>query len=394
MEFIIVVILVILGGWLSGKLFSKIGLPSVVGMLFWGICIGILWISSLPPLLFQLQHFLKTFALIVILLRAGLAIHKHALKKVGKAALLMSFLPCLIEGIALTFIIMYFFGFELYIAGLTGFMLAAVSPAIVIPSMLEMKQNGSSVNEKLPTLLLTGSSLDDVLAITLFSMFLVMAGGVETGIKGSLAYIPISILLGILPGIAFGFILVWLFKNILKKISATEKIIILLMVCLVLVEVGSILNSAAFLGIILIGFILLHKEEKTAHEMSNKLSSLWVLSEIILFVLIGISVDLKVAYSAGLVSLLVISIGLVFRSIGVFIATIHSNFSMKERKFCIIAYTPKATVQAALGGIPLAMGIPGGEIILAIAALSIVFTAPIGAIGIKIYKKKLIRNST
>jgi len=390
MEFSIVVILVILGGWLSGKLFSKVGLPNVVGMLFWGICIGVLWISSIPLVLFQLEHFLKTLALIVILLRAGLAIHKRALKDVGKAALLMSFLPCLMEGVVLTFVIMYFFGFEFFIAGLAGFMLAAVSPAIVVPSMLEMKENGSSANEKLSTLILTGSSLDDVLAITMFSIFLAMAAGVETGIRGSLAYIPVSILLGILPGIALGFIMVWLFQNILKKLRATEKIIILLMVCLLLVELGSLLNSAAFLGIILIGFILLHKEEKTAHEMSKKLSGLWVLSEIILFVLIGISVDLQVAYSAGLISLLVISIGLLFRAIGVYIATIPSNLTIKERKFCMIAYIPKATVQAALGGIPLAMGITGGKIILAIAALSIVFTAPIGAIGIKIYKKKLL----
>jgi solute carrier family 9B (sodium/hydrogen exchanger), member 1/2 len=350
MEFSIVVILVILGGWLSGKLFSKVGLPNVVGMLFWGICIGVLWISSIPLVLFQLEPFLKTFALIVILLRAGLAIHKRALKDVGKAALLMSFLPCLLEGVALTFVIMYFFGFELFIAGLAGFMLAAVSPAIVVPCMLEMKENGSSANEKLSTLILTGSSLDDVLAITMFSIFLAMARGVETGIRGSLAYIPVSIMLGILPGIALGFIMVWLFQNILKKLRATEKIIILLMVCLLLVELGSMLNSAAFLGIILIGFILLHKEEKTAHEMSKKLSGLWVLSEIILFVLIGISVDLQVAYSAGLVSLLVISIGLLFRSIGVYIATMPSNLTMKERKFCMIAYIPKATVQAALGG--------------------------------------------
>jgi solute carrier family 9B (sodium/hydrogen exchanger), member 1/2 len=390
MEFSIVVILVILGGWLSGKLFSKVGLPNVVGMLFWGICIGVLWISSIPLVLFQLEHFLKTLALIVILLRAGLAIHKRALKDVGKAALLMSFLPCLMEGVVLTFVIMYFFGFEFFIAGLAGFMLAAVSPAIVVPSMLEMKENGSSANEKLSTLILTGSSLDDVLAITMFSIFLAMAAGVETGIRGSLAYIPVSILLGILPGIALGFIMVWLFQNILKKLRATEKIIILLMVCLLLVELGSLLNSAAFLGIILIGFILLHKDEKTAHEMSKKLSGLWVLSEIILFVLIGISVDLQVAYSAGLISLLVISIGLLFRAIGVYIATIPSNLTIKERKFCMIAYIPKATVQAALGGIPLAMGITGGKIILAIAALSIVFTAPIGAIGIKIYKKKLL----
>jgi solute carrier family 9B (sodium/hydrogen exchanger), member 1/2 len=390
MEFSIVVILVILGGWLSGKLFSKVGLPNVVGMLFWGICIGVLWISSIPLVLFQLEHFLKTLALIVILLRAGLAIHKRALKDVGKAALLMSFLPCLMEGVVLTFVIMYFFGFEFFIAGLAGFMLAAVSPAIVVPSMLEMKENGSSANEKLSTLILTCSSLDDVLAITMFSIFLAMAAGVETGIRGSLAYIPVSILLGILPGIALGFIMVWLFQNILKKLRATEKIIILLMVCLLLVELGSLLNSAAFLGIILIGFILLHKDEKTAHEMSKKLSGLWVLSEIILFVLIGISVDLQVAYSAGLISLLVISIGLLFRAIGVYIATIPSNLTIKERKFCMIAYIPKATVQAALGGIPLAMGITGGKIILAIAALSIVFTAPIGAIGIKIYKKKLL----
>lgn len=217
-----------------------------------------------------------------------------------------------------------------------------------------------------------------------------MATTGSVSLKHILIAIPSAFILGIVPGLIVGTFLVWFFKRQFTNIRASEKVLILLMISVALVQIGDWMHSAALLGVMTIGFILLEKEEKIAHEISGKLSKLWVAAEIILFVLIGISVDLKIAVNAGLKGALVISIGLLFRSAGVYIATIWSNLSFKERLFCMIAYLPKATVQAALGGVALSNGIAQGTTILAIAVLAIVITAPLGLIGIKFTGEKLL----
>jgi NhaP-type Na+/H+ or K+/H+ antiporter len=241
-----------------------------------------------------------------------------------------------------------------------------------------------------PTIILTGASIDDVFAITAFSAFLGLATSNNINILREIASIPLSIVLGIIPGIVIGIILVLYFKKKYKDIRATEKTLLLLAGAMMLVQIGDWLHSAALLGVMTAGFIILEKSEKVAHEISLKLSKIWVFAAIILFVLIGYSVDVRTILNAGLKGLAIIAMGLIFRSVGVIIATSFSKLSLKEKVFCIIAYIPKATVQAALGGVALSIGLKEGHTILALAVLSIIFTAPIGLIGIKLFGHRLL----
>ncbi len=393
MPFNLAVVLILLGGWLSGRAFSRLGLPSVLGMVVWGICIGMFWKEHLPPLLFQLEPFLKSFALIVILLRAGLGINRSTLARTGLTAGLMAIVPCIVEGTALTVLFRVLFGFEWPVAGLTAFMIAAVSPAVIVPSMLTLKDKGYGKGNDVPTVVLAGASVDDVFAITVFTVFLQMATTGDVGLEQVFVQLPLSLILGIVPGIIVGFVLLWIFRVRFPDIRATEKSLILLMIAVVLVQIGDWVHSASLLGVMTIGFILLEKEEMIAHELSGKLSKLWVAAEIVLFVLIGISVDLRVAWSAGPKGVAIIAIGLLFRSAAVFVSTRWSDWTLKERAFCMVAYLPKATVQAALGGVALSRGISQGETILALAVVSIVFTAPLGLIGIKLSARRLLTHS-
>ncbi len=395
MPFNMTVVLILLGGWLLGRGFARVGLPAVIGMVACGIVIGTFCGEMLPPVLFQIEPFLKSFALVVILLRAGLGIRKQTLARVGLTAILMTCVPCLIEGIALTVLFHWLFAFDWAVAGLTGFMLAAVSPAVIVPSMLRLKDQGLGKKNDVPTIILAGASADDVLAITVFTLFLQSATtGSGIVLSRALMAFPLSLILGIVPGILLGAFLVYFFRRRYTDIRATEKALILLMIAVLMVQVGDWLHAAALLGVMTVGFILLEYEEKVANELALKLSKVWVIAEIVLFVLIGISVDLRVAWDAGLKGLLVITLGLVFRSLGVWFATAWSKLSFQERLFCMIAYIPKATVQAALGGVALAHGIEQGETILALAVLSIVFTAPLGLIGIKLGSKRLLADNS
>ena len=295
----------------------------------------------------------------------------------------MSFVPCLFEGGALTVLFHFFLDFSWMTAGVTAFLLAAVSPAVVVPSMLDLKDRGLGAAKDVPTIILAGASLDDVFAITLFSIFLGLAGGQSVPAGQALLQIPLSIIGGILPGIAVGFLLSWYFRRHHEKVRATEKTLLLLGTAILLVDVGNWIHTAALLGVMTVGFILLERVETVAHELAAKLNKAWVFAEIVLFVLIGMSVDVKVALHAGLAGLALIAGGLFFRSIGVWVATAGSGLNHRERLFCVIAYLPKATVQAAMGSVPLAAGVPEGELILALAVLAILFTAPLGLIGIR-----------
>ncbi|MFA7231376.1 MAG: cation:proton antiporter [Victivallaceae bacterium] len=383
------IVIIILGGWLFGRIFSRIKLPAVLGMIAAGILIG-LRRGDVPNLLWDLEPFLKSLALIVILLRAGLGINRQMLRKAGITAILMSFVPCLLEGSALTLAFHFIFGFNWIIAALPGFMLAAVSPAVIVPSMINLQTQGRGRKNEVPTIILAGASADDVFAITIFSVFMKLAVSGQANITHAIISIPSALALGIIPGIFAGLALVWYFKHYYDRIRATEKTIILLMLAVMMVGVGDLLHSAALLGVMTVGFIIFEKENRIAHEISSKLAKIWIPAEIVLFVLIGISVDLNVAADAGLKGAMVIGIGLIFRSLGVLISTAFSKLSLPEKMFCVIAYLPKATVQAALGSVPLAAGLPEGQIILAIAVLSIVLTAPLGLILINIFGPKLL----
>lgn len=384
------IVSIILGGLLSGYIFKRIKMPAVLGMVIFGIILGSFVPLKTPDTLWEISPFLKSFALTVILLRAGLGIKIETLRKMGLSAALMAFVPCLIEGSALTVVIHFIFGFSFEIAALTGFMLSAVSPAVIVPSMLEIKAEGLGKKNEVPTLVLAGASADDVLAITLFSVFLRLATNSSSNALSPIFSIPLAFVLGIIPGVIVGFILLGIFAKFVKSIRATEKALLLLTIALLLVQVGDILHSAALLGIMAMGLILLEKAENIAHEISSKLTKIWVFAEIVLFVLIGMSLDISVALDAGLKGILAISIGLVFRSLAVMLSLIPSTLNLKEKLFCVVAYIPKATVQAALGSVALTMGIAEGKTILALAVLSIVLTAPLGLIGIKTLSPKLL----
>ncbi len=386
----LIIFLILVGGWLFGRLSSRIGLPSVLGMTIWGVLIGTIWRDTIPAELWNLAPFLKSLALIVILLRAGLGIKISTLKRVGSVVMKMAFLPALCEASVLTLLFHYLLKFEWTVSILAATLLSAVSTAVVVPGMLNLKDEGYGRDKDVPTMVLAGASLDNVFVIAMFTLFLGLAKGEDINVLRTVLMVPWSLLLGILPGLALGFLLVWFFERYYEKIRATEKVLLLLGLSVFLVQIGDWTQAAALLGIMTIGFVLLAKAERVARELSRKLSKLWVFSEIILFVLIGMSVRIDVALKAGPMALLLITCGLIARSFGVLVATAGSSLNRKEKLFSIIAYLPKATVQAALGAVPLREGIPGGEVILAYAVVAIIFTAPIGLIGIRLGGPRLL----
>lgn len=389
MTFSVVFATILLFGWFAGRLAQRAKLPQVLGMLLAGVGIAQLYGSGIPQSLIQVQPFLKNFALIVILLRAGLGINRKILKQTGRVSILMAAIPCLIEGTALYFGLRYLFSFPTEIAGMTAFMLAAVSPAVVVPSMLNLKEQGFGANKQVPTIVLAGASLDDVFAITMFSIFVRMYSTGNSMDYLQILRIPYSILMGAGVGVVFGFLLIWLFNRI-KQFRATEKLIVLIGLCLVMIELGEHLHTASFLAAMTVGYMLFERANKTAKEMASKLSKLWIFAEIILFVSIGMSLNPAYILEAGAKGVLVILWGLLFRSFAVFLATIGSGLNKKERLFCVFAYLPKATVQAALGSIPLALGVPQGQLILAIAVMAIAISAPLGLILINTCGTKLL----
>ena len=389
----VVILLILVGGYIANKLFTALRLPGILGMTLWGIGMSFFWKDAYPPVLDELSSFLRSTALIIILLRAGLDIHKKTLQKVGKTALLMASLPCLFEGLFLTALFFYCTEFDLLTSGLTGFLLAAVSPAVVVPFMFELKEKGYGRRNDVPTIILAGASLDDIFSISIFLVFLnLLKGETETAAQAVLS-IPVSAVLGIVPGILIGVLLARYFNAHHEKIRATEKTLLLLASSIFLLQIGDLLHTAALLGIMTVGFILLEKAESAAKELAYNLNKIWVFAEIILFVLIGMSVDIRVAVNAGPKGLILILSGLAARSAGVWLATAFSALTVKERVFCMIAYIPKATVQAAMGAVALSFGLPHGQEILAYAVLAILITSPLGLIGIRLSSRYLLEQS-
>ena len=310
----------------------------------------------------------------------------------------LGFIPCLIEAAFIFLSAILLLGFSYIEAGLISFVVASVSPAVVVPSMLGLKEKGLGSDKEIPTLVLAGSSLDNVFAITVFGIFINLAGvGVSlsgAGIIFELLKIPLSILTGILAGLIIGFILLKFYVK--YKTRDTKKAIVFFLISIIFYHIQDIklFPISALLGVITIGFVILEKNEDIAHRLSSKFSKLWILAEVVLFVLIGAEVNITYVFKSGLVGLAIILIGIVGRSIGVYASLFSSELNLKEKIFCIISYIPKATVQAVVGGIALNMvtagkiflagGVRTADIILAIAVLSIAVTAPIGAVGIKI----------
>ena len=387
------------------KLFEKLKLPGLLGMILTGIILGeysknyivnILKLDFLEPFfisdkILSISSDLRLCALIVILIRAGLGIDRESLKKIGNVALKMACIPCLFEGFTIMMVTHLLLGFPLPICGTLGFIIAAVSPAVVVPEMLSLKEKNLGKEREIPTLILAGASIDDIFAITLFSSFLSLSLGKNVNIYKEFLTIPLSIIIGIVLGGVIGIILVKFFKK--YHIRDTRKAIIFLMVGIIFhqLETLNIFPIASLLGIMTMGFIILEKYPILAKRLSTKFNKIWVFSEIILFVLIGAAVNIEVIFSSSSVGVIIVLIGLIGRMLGVGVSLFSSNLNKKERLFCGLSYIPKATVQAAISGIPLAMGVPHGEILLAIGVLSIIISVPIGVIGIRMGQTRLLK---
>lgn len=386
------------------KCFEKLHMPPLLGMLFSGILLGqyskdyfinekgLTFLSSffISDKILDVSSELRTLGLIIILIRAGLGIDKEVLAKIGKTAVKMASLPCLFEGFTVMFAAHYILGYSFPVAGCLGFILAAVSPAVVVPEMLSLKEKGLGKEKEIPTIILAGASIDDVFAITLFTAFLGMAMGQGVNIVSEIGKIPLSILTGLGLGLLVGYILVKVFT--MFHMRDTRKAIVFLMAAVMFhhIEELKIFPIASLLGIMAIGFMILAKDGGLAKRLALKFNKIWVFGEILLFVLIGAAVNIRVIFESGHMGVLIVIIGLAGRFIGVTTALYNSNLNTKEKLFCGISYIPKATVQAATAGIPLAMGVPHGDTILAIGVLAIIITVPVGVTGIRLGRDTLL----
>lgn len=384
--------LITLLGLLSGRLFKKIKLPGLLGMIIVGVLIGPYGFGLLSDEIMIASGDLRKIALIVILLRAGLGIKKEDIQMVGKPAIKLSFIPGLLEGFTVAFLSMQLFNFTFIQGGILGFIIAAVSPAVIVPAMLDLMDRGIGKEKNIPTLILAGASIDDVFAITIFSAFLGMYGGGNINIGTKILSIPLSIILGIIAGAIIGWVLIQIFNK--YAIGNTQKMLFVLSSAILLTTFETIIESrieiAGLLGVMAIGFIIFEKMPKVGKELSASFNQVWIFAEVLLFVLVGAQVNIALALDAGVQGILLITIGLLARSLGVVLSLLGTELNRKERLFSVIAYLPKATVQAAIGGIPLAMGVESGDLILSLAVLSIVLTAPLGAIAIKATGDRLL----
>lgn len=390
MAFSIAVIIIL--GLGSDYLFRRLRLPGLVGMLLTGILVGPFVLDLISPATMAVSGDFRKIALIVILLRAGFELRRDTLNRVGRAALLMSTIPAVFEILGVMWVAPRLLGISLLDAALLGSVLGAVSPAVVVPLMIDFMDRGRGTRNGIPTLVLGASSVDDVFVIVLFTIFLGMYGGGEVNVWARLAQIPVSIVLGIAIGLVPGFILLKLFQR--YDWRPPKRTIVVLGVAIFLTWLESVTERwvpvASLLGVMAIGFVILEKSEPIAHLISQKLKKLWVFAELLLFVLVGAQVDIHVAWEAGVAGAAVILTGLAFRSVGTYLSLFGTPFTFREKLFCVVAYIPKATVQAAIGAVPLAAGIAAGEVILAVAVLSILITAPLGAVGILLVGEKVL----
>jgi len=384
--------LIIVLGLSADYVFRLMKLPGLIGMLLVGILVGPYVLDMMSSEMMSVSADFRKIALIVILLRAGFELHRDTLNRVGRAALIMSAVPAVFEIAGVMLVAPGLLNISMLDAAILGSILAAVSPAVVVPLMIDFMDRGRGAKKGIPTLVLGASSVDDVFVIVLFTVFLGMYGGQEIQLWRELSEIPISIILGIILGLIPGYLLYRLFAK--YDFRPPKRTMIVLGVAIFLTAFESAVEKwvpvASLLGVMAIGFIILEKSEPIAHAISQRLKKLWVFAELLLFVLVGAQVNIHVAWEAGLAGILVILFGLLCRSIGTYLSLIGTPLTIHEKLFCIVAYIPKATVQAAIGAVPLAAGVLSGEVILAVAVLSILFTAPLGAIGIMILGERVL----
>lgn len=383
--------LILILGMFMGWICQKIKLPSLLGMLITGIVLGPYVLNMLDDSILGISAELRKIALIIILTRAGLGLDLSGLKKIGRPAVLMCFVPASFELIGMVLLAPKLMGLTVLEAAIMGAVLAAVSPAVVVPRMVKLMDEGYGVNEGIPQLILAGASVDDVYVIVLFSTFVGMMQGEGASIL-KFVNIPISIFLGIAIGLLIGVLLAYFFKKM--HIRDTSKVLIILSISFLLVVMEDKLSTpitfSALIAIMFIGIGLQKKRKTVAKRLSVKYGKLWVAAEVFLFVLVGATVNIGYLGKVGVKALIVIIGALVFRMFGVFVCLLGTSLKRKERLFTMLAYTPKATVQAAIGGIPLALGFTCGDLVLTVAVLAIVLTAPLGAFAIDLSYKKLL----
>ena len=384
--------LIFLSGIILGSIFNRLKLPQLIGMLLTGIILGPYLLNLLDPKILSISADLRQIALIIILTRAGLNLDINDLKKVGRPAVLMCFVPATFEILGMIIFAPKFLGLGLLDSAILGTVIAAVSPAVVVPKMLKLMEEGYGADRSIPQLIMAGASVDDVFVIVLFTSFIGLASN-GTFSMLNLIKIPTSIFFGIFIGFLCAILLIYLFRKI--HIRDSLKVIIILNISFLLVtfehSLTGIIGFSGLLAIMSIGTGIQAKNTILSKRLSVKYSKLWIAAEVMLFVLVGATVNIKYALGASIPAILLIMTVVVFRMAGVFLCLLGTSLSYKERLFCMIAYCPKATVQAAIGSIPLSMGLPSGNIILTVAVLSILITAPLGAFAIDISYKKLLK---
>lgn len=388
---------IFLVGLAMGAICQKLKMPRIIGMLVTGIVLGPYVLDFLDPSILSISSELRKLALIIILLKAGLSLDLKDLKKAGRPAILMSFVPATCEIAGYILFAPLLLGINRIEAAVMGAVLGAVSPAVVIPRMVMLMEEKYGTKKAIPQMIMAGASCDDIFVIVLFTTFLSMAQGGSADII-DFVNIPVSIVLGILLGAVTGYGLYLFFETSYAHkhcVRNSTKVIIVLGFSMLLVSVeGWLEGKVSVSGLLaVVSMACVIKIKSTAFvskRLSEKFGKLWIAAEVVLFVLVGAAVDIRYTLSAGIAALFMIFIALIFRTAGVLICTIKTKLNMKERIFCVIAYLPKATVQAAIGSVPLAAGLACGKIILSVAVLAIIITAPLGALGIDNTYKKLL----
>ncbi len=378
---LISIALIIIIGFSLGGIFKKLHIPSLLGMLVAGILLGPHVFDLISDSILGISDELREIALIVILVRAGLTLDIRDLRKVGRPAILMCFIPATFEIIGAVLLGPPLLGVSVAEAAVIGAMLAAVSPAVIVPKMISLTEEGYGRKNSVPQLIMAGASADDIYAIVLFTAFLGVVKGNDFR-ASTLLSVPISIVSGVAAGILIGILLTGVFKAIHMRDTVKVLLIIGAAILMVGLEpmIVELVPFSGLLAAMALGATLLKTSEKVSRRISGKFSKIWVAAELILFVLLGATVDIRYVLKAGLVAVLLIIGAFIVRTVGTWVSLIRSGLNPKEKLFCVIAYLPKATVQAAVGAIPLGLGLASGNIVLSVAVLSILITAPIGAI--------------
>lgn len=386
--------LILLLGLLLSSFFQKIKLPGLLGMIIVGIILSPYALNLIDESILNISADLRQIALVIILTRAGLALDLSDLKKVGRPAILMCFVPACIEMLGTILIAPVLFGITHLEAAIMGSVLAAVSPAVIVPRMIRLIEEEYGTDKGIPDLLLAGASVDDVFVIVMFTAFTSLVSTGELSVI-SFLQIPVSIILGIAAGILVGSLLIRFFRRFHMRDSV--KLLIILSFSFLLIELQNrlegIIPVSGLLAIMSLGIVMKKNYPVLAQRLSGKYNKLWVAAEVFLFVLVGATVDLRYAVSAGMNAILLLLAALLFRMLGVALSLIKTNLSHRERLFCMLAYLPKATVQAAIGAIPLSMGLACGQIVLTVAVLSILITAPLGAVCVDNLYTKLLHKA-